>query len=258
MIALFFLEAVAAAPDKQTLFEYLIQQFSLMQTLDFFLRIVLACVCGAAIGYERSRRFKGAGIRTHIIVCCGAALVMIVSKYGFADMTSALGIEFNGTRGADPARIAAQVVSGISFLGAGVIFKNNGAVKGLTTAAGLWVTSGIGLAMGSGLYTVGIFTTILVALLQILMHRFQIGADSYNAYDVQFAVTESEEVRAILNEQLKQWDAQITDTKIEHREDGTVFYDLTLRTTQTLELDEVMAFFDSKMQAKSVALSNLH
>ena len=146
------LQMLSTVPGQETLFQYLIRQFTWQQTLDFFIRILLACICGAAIGFERSRRFKGAGIRTHIIVCCGAALIMIVSKYGFADLTSALGVNFNGTRGADPARVAAQVVSGISFLGAGVIFKNNGVVKGLTTAAGLWVTAGIGLAMGSGMY----------------------------------------------------------------------------------------------------------
>ena len=91
------------------------QYFTLAQNLDFLLRLLVACACGAAIGYERSRRFKEAGIRTHVIVCCAAALIMIVSKYGFVDLgTSTTGF-FPGTRGADPARIAAAVVSGIGF-----------------------------------------------------------------------------------------------------------------------------------------------
>ena len=252
------LQTLAAEAAKEPLILYTFSQFSWPQTLDFFLRIFLACLCGAAIGFERSRRFKGAGIRTHIIVCCGAALIMVVSKYGFADLTSVLGENFNGTRGADPARIAAQVVSGISFLGAGVIFKNNGAVKGLTTAAGLWVTAGIGLAMGCGLYTVGVFGTALVAVLQVLMHKFKIGADSYNAYQIQFCVEPSDDIRHLLERQLEQWDATTTDSKMEHREDGTVFYDLTLRTTQTLELKDMMNFFDSGVNAKSVSLNNLH
>ena len=98
------------------LVEYLNSQFSLMQNLDFFIRILVACLCGAVIGAERSKRFKEAGVRTHMIVCCGAALMMIVSKYSFADLTSAAGVNFSGVRGADSARIAAQVVSGISFL----------------------------------------------------------------------------------------------------------------------------------------------
>ena len=131
---------------------YLNSQFSLLQNLDFFIRILVAGLCGFVLGVERSRRFKEAGVRTHMIVCCGAALVMIVSKYGFADLTSATGEAFNGTRGADPARLAAQVVSGVGFLGAGMIFKNGGSVTGLTTAAGIWAAAGIGLAIGSGMH----------------------------------------------------------------------------------------------------------
>ena len=252
------LAAAVGATGQQTLFQYLISQFTLAQTGDFFLRLVLACICGAAIGFERSRRFKGAGIRTHIIVCCGAALMMIVSKYGFADLTGLAGEVFHGTRGADPARIAAQVVSGISFLGAGVIFKNKGAVKGLTTAAGLWVTAGIGLAIGTGMFTVGVFCTLLIALLQILMHKFKIGADSYNAYQIQFAVAESEEFRTLFDAQMEKWEATATDSRLEHRDDGTVLYDMTIRTTQTLDMANLMQFFDGEVKAKSIMLNNLH
>ena len=252
------LTAVVGSGAGNTLVEYLISQFSWGQTADFFLRLVLACVCGAAIGFERSRRFKGAGIRTHIIVCCGAALMMIVSKYGFADLTGLTGEMFNGTRGADPARIAAQVVSGISFLGAGVIFKNKGAVKGLTTAAGLWVTAGIGLAIGTGLFTVGVFCTVLIAVLQILMHKFKIGADSYNAYQIQFAVVETDEFRRLFDEQMEKWEATATDSRLEHRDDGTVLFDMTIRTTQTLDMAALMQFFDGEVRAKSIMLNNLH
>ena len=245
-------------PAGQTLAEYLLSQFSWGQTADFIIRLILACACGAAIGFERSRRFKGAGIRTHIIVCCGAALMMVVSKYGFADLTNLTGVTYNGTRGADPARIAAQVVSGISFLGAGVIFKNNGAVKGLTTAAGIWVTAGIGLCIGTGMFTVGIFATVLIAVLQILMHKFKIGADSYNAYQIQFAVNETADFRELFDSQMEKWEATATDSRMEHRDDGTVVYDLTVRTTQTLDMASLMQFFDGEVKAKSVSLNNLH
>ena len=252
------LTAAVSLPGGQTLVEYLTSQFSFLQTGDFFLRLVLACVCGAAIGFERSRRFKGAGIRTHIIVCCGAALMMIVSKYGFVDLVGRAGEELFGTHGTDPARIAAQVVSGISFLGAGVIFKNNGAVKGLTTAAGLWVTAGIGLAIGTGMFTVGVFCTVLVALLQVLMHKFKIGADSYNAYQIQFTVKETEEFRRMFDAQMEVWEATATDSRLEHHDDGTVTYDMTVRTTQSLEMNSLMEFFDGVVKAKSVSLNNLH
>ena len=110
---------------------YLNSQFSLVQNFDFVLRILIAAVCGFALGVERSRRFKEAGVRTHMIVCCAAALMMIISKYGFADLTAADGTLYNGTRGADPARVAAQVVSGVSFLGAGMILKTAAVLPGL-------------------------------------------------------------------------------------------------------------------------------
>jgi len=122
--------------------------------------MVLATVMGVIIGFERKSRNKGAGIRTHAIVSLASALMMIVSKYGFFDI-----VEY------DAARVAAQVVSGIGFLGTGLIFIKNNAVNGLTTAAGIWATAGIGLAMGAGLYAVAIFGTLLIVIIQILMHK---------------------------------------------------------------------------------------
>ena len=254
---MFITQLIVGQTEGQTLVQSLLGDFSLMQTLELFLRILLACVCGAAIGYERSRRFKGAGIRTHIIVCCGAALMMIISKYGFSDLTGPLGEFFNGTHGADPARIAAGVVSGISFLGAGVIFKNNGVVKGLTTAAGLWVTAGIGLAMGSGLYTLGLFCTVLVAVLQVLMHKLKIGADSFNAYRVKFTVLEDDAFRAAWRDQMKKWDAHTTESSMA-QSDGGVTYDMTLRTTQTLLLEDMMDFFSEHTNATDISLNDMH
>ncbi|MBR5359484.1 MAG: MgtC/SapB family protein, partial [Lachnospiraceae bacterium] len=103
-----------------TLVQNFNSQFNLMQNIDFAVRIIVSALAGGVIGYERSHRFKEAGIRTHVIVCCTTALVMIISKYGFVDLIGPDGSEFNGTRGADAARVAAQAVSGISFLCAGV------------------------------------------------------------------------------------------------------------------------------------------
>lgn len=225
------------------------------ELLSFMLRLVLACACGAAIGFERSRRFKEAGIRTHIIVCCGAALAMIVSKYGFADLTLADGSAFAGTRGADPARVAAQVVSGISFLGAGVIFKNGGTVKGLTTAACLWVTAGIGLAVGSGMLLVGVFATILVAAIQILLHRYAVGADAYAANRLQFTVKNGYEFNRSLSKQLEVWEATIAESKIDRRKDGTTEYDITIRRKTELTYDEMKAFMDAHGEILSASNS---
>ncbi|MGI6751153.1 MAG: MgtC/SapB family protein [Anaerovoracaceae bacterium] len=132
--------------------------------LEYLLRLFLAAICGGAIGYERKSRLKEAGIRTHFIVALGAALMMIVSKYGFQDQ-----IGWNNLS-LDPSRIAAQVVSGVGFLGAGIIFVHKETIKGLTTGAGIWATAGIGLAVGAGLYFVGIAATIIVIIGQLLLH----------------------------------------------------------------------------------------
>lgn len=139
--------------------------FILMQ-LILILRLLLSLLCGFVIGYERKNRGKGAGIRTHAIVALTAALMMIVSKYGFTDL-----VDYPGVQAVDPARIAAQVVSGVGFLGAGMIYFNRHLVKGLTTAAGVWATSGVGLAMGAGLYFIAIISTLFVVFLQVILHK---------------------------------------------------------------------------------------
>lgn len=129
------------------------------------LRLLLAACCGLCIGVERHNRLKEAGMRTHLLVCMGAALLMMVSKYGFFDVAS-LGEFFK----ADASRIASNVVTGVSFLGAGTIFVRNRSITGLTTAAGIWVTAGIGLAMGAGLYLVALASTIMIIAAQSILH----------------------------------------------------------------------------------------
>lgn len=126
--------------------------------LEFILRIFIAAILGGAIGLEREYRDKAAGFRTHFLVALGSALFMIVSAYGFAGATDAPDHRL------DVSRVAAQVVSGIGFIGAGTIIfhKSENVVRGLTTAAGLWVTAAIGLACGGGMYILSIASTILV------------------------------------------------------------------------------------------------
>ena len=139
---------------------------TLYDNLEFLFRILLSAALGAAIGLERTKRQKEAGVRTHCIIACASAVFMILSKYAFID-TAALA----GSRGADTARIAAQVVSGISFLGAGVIFKNGSSIRGLTTAAGIWTTAGIGMAMGAGMYLIAVAGTMILITAQSLLHN---------------------------------------------------------------------------------------
>ena len=127
---------------------------------EWLLRIICAAVVGGLIGFERHSHLKEAGIRTHAIVAMGAAVIMILSKYGFTDV-----------KPGDPARLAAQVVSGIGFLGAGIIFVRHNIIQGMATAAGIWTTSSIGMAFGAGMYEIGGITGLLVVLIQIFFQR---------------------------------------------------------------------------------------
>lgn len=134
---------------------------------EWIIRLVLAGALGAVVGFEREKRFKEAGFRTHFLVAVGSALAMIVSKYGFFDV---LGENIT----LDPSRIAASIVSGVGFLGAGTILVERQSIRGLTTAAGLWAVAGIGMTIGSGLYIIGISGTVLVLLgLEILNRIFK-------------------------------------------------------------------------------------
>ena len=222
---------------------FLLGSLPLETNLIFCLRLLLACGCGAAIGAERSRHFKDAGIRTHLLVCAGATLIMLVSKYGFVDMALADGAHYPGTRGADPARVAAQVVSGISFLGAGVIFRREGLVRGLTTAAGIWITAGIGLSIGAGMAFVGLFVTVVVCILQILMHSFVIGPDSYASNHLHFSVKNGYDFHQTLSEQIDYWGATVQESSFSrNQEDGTTDYDLTVRRKEAISYSEMKEF----------------
>ena len=140
--------------------------------LEFLLRIFCAAILGGIIGLEREYRAKEAGFRTHFLVALGSALFMIVSAYGFSDAMT------NDLQRWDVSRVAAQVVSGIGFIGAGTIIfrKAENIVSGLTTAAGLWVTAAMGLACGGGMYVLAIGSTVMVLLgleaFNYFLHKF--------------------------------------------------------------------------------------
>ena len=135
---------------------------------DFILRLFVAGILGAVVGLDREYRAKEAGYRTHFLVSLGSALIMVVSQYGFQDVILENSVSL------DPSRVAAQVVSGIGFIGAGTIIIQKQFVRGLTTAAGIWATAGIGLSVGSGMYGLGIAATLLtLAGLELLSVIFK-------------------------------------------------------------------------------------
>src|ERR1700722_11484735 len=130
-----------------------------LSNLDILGRLLVAAAFGSVVGFERERLLWAAGIRTHMLVCVGACLIMIVSAFGFRDSLSSQNVVL------DPSRVAAQVVSGIGFLGAGAILARGEIVRGLTTAASIWTVAAIGLAVGGGLYFAAAASTAVIIII---------------------------------------------------------------------------------------------
>ncbi len=204
--------------------------------LEFFIRILLSAVLGALVGLERTKRQKEAGIRTHCIIACAAAVFMILSKYAFVDPADVL-----GTRGADGARIAAQVVSGISFLGAGVIFKNGNSIRGLTTAAGIWATSAIGMAIGAGMYWVGLITTVIMMVAQVVLHRFPVAGDAAVTQELAVSMADTPELHQALTRLLNDHGGCVTDSALS-RDDVHIAIELTVRLAEPITYEEALRF----------------
>ena len=204
--------------------------------LEFFIRILLSAVLGALVGLERTKRQKEAGIRTHCIIACAAAVFMILSKYAFVDPADVL-----GTRGADGARIAAQVVSGISFLGAGVIFKNGNSIRGLTTAAGIWATSAIGMAIGAGMYWVGLITTVIMMVAQVVLHRFPVAGDAAVTQELAVSMADTPELHQALTRLLNDHGGCVTDSALS-RDDVHIAMELTVRLAESITYEEALRF----------------
>ena len=221
---------------------------TVFDNLEFFIRIVLAAILGALVGLERSKRQKEAGVRTHCIIACTSALFMILSKYAFVDLVSV-----NGLRGADPARIAAQVVSGISFLGAGVIFKNGNSIRGLTTAAGMWGTAAVGMAIGAGMYWVGLIEAAVLVGIQIVLHRFPVGADALTTQEIVVEMTDSDELLARFDALVKSHRGQITESSLT-RENGILRMEVTAKLDPPITHEEALAFMKANDGVRRVSV----
>ena len=170
---------------------------------DFIIRIVVAAILGGAIGVEREYHAKDAGFRTHLLVAIGSALFTVISMYGFDSFLGGKSISF------DPSRIAAQIVTGIGFLGAGTIIFQKQFIRGLTTAAGLWVTAAIGLACGCGMYFIALLTTALVLICLATMNIF-IKRISTRHISISFSCNSQEEIKNIISA-LKNEEIEIKD-----------------------------------------------
>ena len=211
---------------------------------EYILRMIIACVCGVIIGIERKNRAKEAGIRTHCIVACAAALMMLVSKYGFFDIV--------GTDTSyDGSRVAAQIVSGIGFLGAGMIFVHKNTVTGLTTAAGVWATAGIGMALGAGMYVVGICATVIILIVQILLHKNNRLTATAKLELLSLKDDGEADFQARLYKQLEDMDIRVYSADVAHdAETGKMSYDITIELPPELNEETVVSkYAGSKIAA---------
>ena len=204
---------------------------TLFDNLEFFVRLLLSAGLGALVGLERSKRQKEAGVRTHCIIACTAALFMILSKYAFVDT-----VDITGTRGADPARIAAQAV-----LGAGVIFKNGNSIRGLTAAAGMWGTAAVGMAIGAGMYWVGLIEAAILVAIQVILHRFPVGADALTTQEILVEMADTREMQERFDALLKKHRGQVTESSLT-REEGYLRMEITAKLEPPISHEEALAF----------------
>ena len=211
--------------------------------LVFVGRILLSILCGSLIGLERTKRSKEAGIRTHAIIAMASALIMILSKYGFTDLAAVK--SQMGTNNTDPARLAAQIVTGIGFLGTGVIFKNGSTVKGLTTAAGIWATSAVGMACGAGLWQIAIIASLLLLGIQLVMHRFSVGNDAFSNTEIRIVFDDTPEMHELLRKKQEELDINIVNSRISRdQKAGTIDMILFVRMRQHVPFEECLAFLE--------------
>lgn len=192
------------------------------------LHIALAAFLGFCIGFERKSRNKDAGIRTHTVLCAGAALMMVVSKYAFEGFT------------VDAARIAAQIVSGVGFLGAGIIIFRKQRMYGLTTAAGVWATAGVGMACGGGLYIVAVGSAAVLIGVQCLFHLKIRLFQSKKTYSVRIRFRREEGASKTIKEI---FNVDKFNQLILERDEDTLMYSAMLNTTEfvaSTRLDEIM------------------
>ncbi len=222
---------------------------TLTAQLILIFRILLAGICGAIIGIERKNRSKEAGIRTHFVVACGAALIMVISKYAFFDM-----IEIAENMGTevrlDPSRIASTIASGIGFLGAGMIFVHKNTITGLTTAAGIWTTSGVGMAIGAGMYVIGIASTVIIVIAQIVLHmNFRLISPPKIKLVTIEGVTE-EKYLDCLTKMFSEKGMHISEVSVERMQENERRYKFSLEMNDDYNEDDVISMINYKTTIK--------
>ncbi|MBN2851216.1 MAG: MgtC/SapB family protein [Clostridia bacterium] len=214
--------------------------------IDIILRLLSAALLGGLIGYEREQKQRPAGFRTHILVCIGAALVMIISEYMLKEFTS----------GTDPARMGAQVISGIGFLGAGTIIRDKFKVKGLTTAASLWAVACIGLAVGMGyFYLAGVAFVVIFITLRFLSRLEKKAGKEYNYANIKITAHMEEDIEKKVTNDIKEFGYDIKKMNFSKTfEDSTVVFIFLVSHKTGVEWEDVSLHLFKKEYIRKATL----
>ncbi|MCZ2458042.1 MAG: MgtC/SapB family protein [Chitinophagales bacterium] len=208
---------------------------SMLSWSEILIRLSLASLFGALIGLERERKNWTAGLRTHMMVCVGSCLIMIVSSFGFSDILGTDRVVL------DPSRIAAQVVSGIGFIGAGtILFSKQGTVHGLTTAAGLWTVAAIGLATGGGMYFAASSTTVIALIILWALHPLEYNYSKKFRRRTLRITTDSNVANIELLKNILSKDEVKVETFSLEKNDGELVFQVKFENLGQTEIDALM------------------
>ena len=211
--------------------------------INMIFRMLISCMCGIAIGFERKNRAKEAGVRTHCIVACASAMMMIISKYGFEDL-----IQTYTTADVrlDPSRMAQGIVTGVGFLGAGIIYVQRSNIRGLTTAAGLWATSGIGMAIGGGMYIIGFSATLIILAVQLILHTSSKFMVSHKCKFIKIYGIENPDFQRETTDILKAMQVTVNEVAIIRHSNGSYDYTFYCEMPGNVIEEEIIKRFDNK------------
>lgn len=233
-----------------------------MNSYEVIIRLLLAVIIGGAVGYEREFKNRPAGFRTHILVCVGAAIVSMIQMYIIQDTIDMMmkRPELVSVFKADAGRLGAQVISGIGFLGAGTIIHEKGSVKGLTTAASLWVVACIGLAIGLGYYYLSVFATISVVLVLISLKRFEARfLDRNNLVRIQIEYEDKAEILEKITRYFKDKKIQVQSIEFTTKEDlnlqdGVVCSEFAILIPKWIKEESIVKDLIQKDEIKKINL----
>lgn len=217
------------------------------------LRLIVAVICGLCIGVERENRGKGAGLRTHAIVAIASCIMMIISQYGFNNFFAYFDSSLAEVK-IDPSRIAAQIVTGVGFLGAGMIFIQKNAIVGLTTAAGVWATAGIGMAIGCGMYFLGIVSSVIIIIVEMFIHKGTHFSPSQTEENMSLCIEDSTEAIQDLTKIIADFDACISKISYEKTSDNLLSVEMSVLCNKKIDKNEMIEKLQGCGYIKSVEI----